>query len=112
MSTKQLGARTGIDQSRISKLEKAELEGNLTLASLKKIAEGLNMRLVYAFVPEEGLEKMVNNQAAKIAKKRISSVSQSMKLEDQELSEKEKSKTLHDLTQRILIESPKDFWDQ
>src|SRR5688500_1592039 len=72
MSTRQLAERAGIDQSRVAKLEKAEVEGNLTLSSLKKIAEGLNMRLVYAFVPEEGLEKMVTDQATKIAMNRVS----------------------------------------
>jgi predicted DNA-binding mobile mystery protein A len=112
MSTKQLGQKVGIDQSRISRLENAEIEGDLKLSSLKKIAEGLNMRFVYFFVPEEGLEQMVYNQANAIAKKRLNKVNQTMRLEDQELSEKDKANALEDLTQRILIDEPKDFWDQ
>jgi predicted DNA-binding mobile mystery protein A len=112
MSTKQLGKKVGIDQSRISRLENAEIEGDLKLSSLKKIAEGLNMRLVYFFVPEEGLEQMVYNQARAIAQKRMSKVNQTMRLEDQELTEKDKVKALDDLTQRILIDEPKDFWDE
>ena len=36
MTTKQLGKRVGIDQSRISRLENAEIEGDLKLSSLKK----------------------------------------------------------------------------
>ncbi|HTI12844.1 MAG TPA: mobile mystery protein A [Puia sp.] len=111
MSTKQLGKKVGIDQSRISRLENAEIEGDLKLSSLKKIAEGLNMRLVYCFVPEESLEEMMENQAKAIAQKRMNNVNQTMRLEDQELSEKEKAKALEDLTQRILIDEPKDFWD-
>ena len=111
MSTKQLGKKVGIDQSRISRLENAEIEGDLKLSSLKKVAEGLNMRLVYFFVPEESLEEMMKNQAKAIAQKRMNNINQTMRLEDQELSEKEKAKALEDLTQRILIEGPKDFWD-
>ena len=111
MSTKQLGKKVGIDQSRISRLENAEIEGDLKLSSLKKIAEGLNMRLVYYFVPEESLEEMMENQAKAIAQKRMNNINQTMRLEDQELSEKEKAKALEDLTQRILIDEPKDFWD-
>jgi predicted DNA-binding mobile mystery protein A len=111
MSTKQLGKKVGIDQSRISRLENAEIEGDLKLSSLKKVAEGLNMRLVYFFVPEESLEEMMKNQAKAIAQKRMNNINQTMRLEDQELSEKEKAKALEDLTQRILIDEPKDFWD-
>jgi len=111
MSTKQLGKKVGIDQSRISRLENAEIEGDLKLSSLKKIAEGLNMRLVYYFVPAESLEEMMENQAKAIAQKRMNNINQTMRLEDQELSEKEKAKALEDLTQRILIDEPKDFWD-
>lgn len=111
MSTKQLGKKVGIDQSRISRLENAEIEGDLKLSSLKKIAEGLNMKFVYCFIPEEGLEQMVTNQATKIARKRLNKVNQTMRLEDQELSDESKAKVLKDLTQKILVEEPKDFWD-
>lgn len=112
MTTTQLGKRAGIDQSRITRLEKAETEGDLKLSSLKKMAEGLDMQFVYAFVPKTSLESMVQEQAMKIALKRMKKVSHTMKLEDQELSEKEKAKVLEDLVQKILIEEPKDFWDQ
>lgn len=112
MTTTQLGKRAGIDQSRITRLEKAETEGDLKLSSLRKMAEGLNMQFVYAFVPKTSLETMVQEQAMKIALKRMQKVSHTMKLEDQELSETEKAKVLEDLVQKILIEEPKDFWDQ
>jgi predicted DNA-binding mobile mystery protein A len=112
LSNNKLGKRVGIDQSRISRLENAEIEGDLKLSSLKKIAEGLNMQFVYCFVPEESLEQMVNKQAKKIAQKRLNKVNQTMRLEDQELSDDAKAKVLKDLTQKILVEEPKDFWDQ
>ena len=111
MSSKQLGKRVGIDQSRISRLENAEIGGDLKLSSLKKIAEGLNMRLVYYFVPETSLEQIVYDQARAMAQKRMDKVNQTMRLEDQELSENQKARVLEDLTQQILIEEPKDFWD-
>jgi predicted DNA-binding mobile mystery protein A len=111
MSTKQLSKRVGIDQSRISRLENSEIEGDLKLSSLKKIAEGLDMKLVYYFVPKTSLEQMVYNQAKAIAQKRLNKVNQTMRLEDQELSESQKVKALEDLTQKILINEPKDFWD-
>lgn len=112
MSTKQLGKRVGIDQSRITRLENAETDGDLKLSSLKKVADGLDMQFVYAFVPKTSLEDMVQNQAKKIAKKRINKATHTMRLEDQELSAEQKAKAMEDLVQKILIDEPKDFWDQ
>ena len=62
MSTFQLAKRAGLNQSRISRIENAEVNGDLNLSTLKKIAEALNMRFVYAFVPGEGLEEMVRDR--------------------------------------------------
>lgn len=112
MSTKQLGKRVGIDQSRISRLENAEINGDLKLSSLKKIADGLNMKFVYGFISEDSLEDMVRKQAKEIALKRMAKVNQTMRLEEQELSEDQKQKALADLIQKIMIEEPKDLWDK
>jgi predicted DNA-binding mobile mystery protein A len=112
MSTKQLAQRVGLDQSRVSRIENAEMEGDLKLSTLKKMAEGLNMKLVYAFVPKDSLESIVMEQAQKVAEKRMAKISHSMKLEDQELSPNEKERAMQSLVQKILIEDPKDLWDQ
>lgn len=112
MSTKQLGQKVGIDQSRISRLENAEKKNELKLSSLKKIAESLNMKFVYAFIPADSLESMVREQAKKIALERMSKVNHTMRLEEQELSNEQKEKALEDLIQKIMIDEPKDFWDQ
>ncbi len=111
MSTQQLAKRVGIDQSRISRLENAEIDGDLKLSSLKKIADGLNMQFVYGFVPKDSLEDMVREQARKIALKRMGKVNHTMRLEEQELANDEKAKSFDDLVQKILIDNPKDFWD-
>ena|ERR1700761_3962801 len=112
MSTKQLSKKVGIDQSRISRLENAEIENDLKLSSLKKIAEALNMKFVYGFVPETSLEEMVLDQAKKIALERMAKVDHTMRLEQQELPNDQKQKVLDDLIQKIMIEEPQDFWDQ
>ncbi|GAB3995658.1 mobile mystery protein A [Spirosoma daeguense] len=112
MSTQQLAKRVGIDQSRISRLENSEIEGDLKLSSLKKIADGLNMRFVYGFVPTTSLEEMVWDQARKIALKRMGRVNHTMRLEEQELNDEAKANSLNDLIHKILIENPKDFWNQ
>jgi predicted DNA-binding mobile mystery protein A len=112
MSINSLARKVGIDPSRISRLENAEINGDLKLSSLKKIADALDMKFVYGFVPKSSLEEMVNTQAEKVAMERMAKVNHTMRLEAQELSTNEKIKVLNDLIQKILIEQPKDFWDK
>ncbi|VAW15161.1 hypothetical protein MNBD_BACTEROID05-80 [hydrothermal vent metagenome] len=111
LSSSQLGKKVGIDQSRISRLENAEKEGNLKLSSLQKIANGLNMKFVYGFVPKDTLETMVRDQAKRIALKRFEMLDNTMRLEKQALSDEDKKKALDDMIEKILIEQSKDFWD-
>ena len=121
LSASRLGKRAGIDQSRISRLESAEKSGDLKLSSLQKIAKALNMKFVYGFVPEgtegtEGtedtLEAMVREQAKKIALRRIETLEGTMRLEKQALSDEEQKRALNDMIEKILVDPPKDFWDQ
>jgi predicted DNA-binding mobile mystery protein A len=112
MSTRDLGKKVNLSQSRISRLENAEIDGDLKISSLKKMAERLNMTFVYAFVPNEPMEKIVRDQAMKIALKRFEKLNHTMRLEDQEITANEKSKALEDLVEKILHNPPKDFWLQ
>ena len=57
------------------------------LLTLKKIAEGLNMKFVYGFVPETTLEDVVQKQARKIATNHTHRLNRTMRLEQQELSD-------------------------
>lgn len=50
MTQEQLSQATGIDRADISKLERGE--GNPTLSSLERIAEGLGMKLRLQFIPQ------------------------------------------------------------
>lgn len=67
MSTRALGERCGLSQSRISLIEKGEIDGTLTLNTLEKVAEGLNCELVYFLQPKQGqtLEDLREHQAKK-----------------------------------------------
>ncbi|OGX27359.1 MAG: hypothetical protein A2787_07670 [Omnitrophica WOR_2 bacterium RIFCSPHIGHO2_01_FULL_48_9] len=112
LSASQLGIKTGIDQSRISRLENAEKTGDLKLSSLQKIAKGLNMKFVYGFVPEDTLEAMVREQAKRIALKRLKTLDNTMRLEKQALSNEEQKKALGDMIEKIAIDNLKDFWDE
>ena len=112
LSAAQLGKKAGVDQSRISRLENAEKNGDLKLSSLQKIAKSLNMKFVYGFVPEYTLEMMAREQAKRIARKRLKILDGTMRLEKQALSQEEQEKALDDMIEKILVDHPKDFWDE
>ena len=67
MTAHQLGARIGVSQSRIARIERDEVEDALTLATLRRVAEGLNCTLVYALVPNDPLEEIINARASAAA---------------------------------------------
>ncbi len=112
MTTKQLAKKAGLGQPRITRIENNETSGTLKISTLEKVAEALDMKFVYGFVPKDRLENIVGKQARKLAIERLNRVSHTMQLEDQQLSDTETEKALQDLIQKILIEDPKDFWDK
>lgn len=61
-----------------------QLTDSITLRSLRKAAEALDCRLVYALVPQDGsLQALVQKQALHKAKEIVSAVDHTMQLESQ-----------------------------
>ena len=52
MTSADLAKRTGIQQASLWRIENAEQNGEFKLSSMRRIAEGLNMKFVYALLPE------------------------------------------------------------
>lgn len=110
MTSGDLASRVGVNQSRIIHMEKSEIEGNIKISTMQKIADSLDMDFVYGFVPRTSLNTMVRKQAEKIALQKIKRLDHTMRLEMQELSSEEREKSLQDMIDKILIEEPRDFW--
>ncbi len=84
MSVRQMAERMGITQQSAARLEKNEAEDSITLKSLRKAAEALGCRLVYALVPSDGnLQDILDKQAIVKAKNIVSDVDHTMQLEAQ-----------------------------
>ncbi|MCU1390802.1 MAG: DNA-binding protein [Ilumatobacteraceae bacterium] len=83
MSTRELAARLQVTSPRISQIERGEVEGTLTLASLERVANALDCRLEYVLVPIEPLDEMVLARARGRAAGLTASVRQTMALENQ-----------------------------
>ena len=89
MSVRQMAERIGITQQSASRLEKNEAHDAITLRSLRKAAEALDCRLVYALVPKEGgLRDIVRRRALEKAAHIVGPVDHSMMLEAQDVDDR------------------------
>jgi predicted DNA-binding mobile mystery protein A len=112
MTTRQLGIRMGVSQPRIVKLEKSEVDGSITLDSLERAARAMGCRVVYALVPEKPLTDTMQERANVIADRRLASVEQTMRLEDQRVSDKKQQSEGRQRLVRELLRRPARLWDE
>ena len=92
-------------------MEAREIEDSLTLKTLRRVAEALGCRLVYAFVPRNGtLEDWVRQQAYQKASETFRSVDHSMTIEDQRVDDEQES--LEQLADDLLKQLDSSLWDQ
>jgi predicted DNA-binding mobile mystery protein A len=112
MSLKQLGKKLGITSPSIKEIEIREKNGTITLKTLNKVADALNMKVVYALIPKDkSLEAIIERAAYDAAKKIVMRTSISMKLEDQENTEERLMNAINAKTEEIVREMPKYLWD-
>jgi predicted DNA-binding mobile mystery protein A len=111
MTSAQLGQRIGVSQSRITRIEKDEAGDAITLATLRKAAEGLNCTLVYALVPNESLDAIVQARARAAAEAQLARTHHSMKLENQGLDKRDLADQRERLAADILAGDPRRLWD-
>lgn len=84
MSGGDLAKRLGVSQPRVAQLEKAEVSGDIKIATLERVADALGCDLVYALVPRSGsLEADVRTQARAKAVEQAGRAAHTMRLEDQ-----------------------------
>ena len=112
MSSAQLAKRLGVRQPSAVALEQSEAKGTIELATLRRVAEALDCTLVYALVPNQPLEKMVQKRAEKAAAERITRVDHSMRLEHQGLSRGELQAQHKRLVADLLRGNPRRLWDE
>ncbi len=78
-----LARRLGMTSAGVRKLELAEANQVISLATLRKLADALDCELQYALVPRKQLGQQLNERALLVASDRLRPVSHSMALEDQ-----------------------------
>lgn len=112
MSLKQLGKKLKITAQSVKEIEIREADKKVTLEKLNEVAEVLNLKLVYGFIPKDGsLEKMVEKRAFEIAQQIVLKTSHTMALEDQQNEPSRIKNAIKDRAQQIKNEMPKYLWD-
>jgi predicted DNA-binding mobile mystery protein A len=111
MSGKQFARRLGVAPPRINALEKNEMSGSVTIKTMQQAADALDCVFVYALIPRESLTDIIRKRALSLAGKRVSRVSHTMLLEEQQLSEEERKKALSSEVEKLFRGMPKELWD-
>ena len=110
MTTGQLAKRISIPQSNVQALEERERADRITLSSLKKAAEALDCDVVYVFIPRKGIEATLLERIKAFAQNRIASVSHTMALEEQQVSDSHLKSQFDDTVEQLVIHPPRNLW--
>lgn len=110
MTTAQLAERMGIQQSGVTLLEQREVDKKVTLETLERAARAMNCQLIYALVPRETLEKVVEEQALQAARHILKRTVHTMRLEVQEAGVAETSLHEQELAAEIKNKLDRRLW--
>lgn len=112
ITLQQLGNKLSITKQSLQLIERREVDGTITLKTLRDIANGLDMELVYGFVPKDGsLNALIERKANTLATQIVMRTSNTMKLEDQGNSKMRIQKAIQERSTAIQNEMPKILWD-
>lgn len=112
MTLQQLANRLSMTKQSVQEIEQREVEGSITLKSLREAAKALDMDLVYGLVPKDGsLDALIDRRARELATKIVQRTAHTMKLEDQENTESRVQKAIDERTALLKHEMPKVLWD-
>lgn len=101
--------KLGVSKQSISQLEKNEVMENITLKSLRQLAEAMNCEFHYAIVPHgRSLKSIVEKRAEEKARAVVKEVNKTMALEDQKINDPELSIKL--LAKEFAEKLNKNLW--
>ena len=109
MSAEQLAQRLRMTRQGVVQLERGERDQQISLASLRRAAEALDAELIYAIVPRKPIQQTLNERARTLARARTKRVAQSMRLEEQGISDLEEEQQIADYANELL-KRPRDLW--
>jgi len=111
VTNRQLAKRLRLKPQTIEDMQEYEAKETIKLTTLRKLAQALDCRLVYAVVPNKPLEEMRLEQARNVARRQLKPVAHSMSLEAQGVSDADQKSELDRLVQKLLAGNPRKLWE-
>jgi predicted DNA-binding mobile mystery protein A len=112
MTLEQFGSRLKTTKQAAKRLEDREVNGTITLNSLREAGKALEMKLVYGFVPNDGtIDNLITKKAEKLAQIIVLRTNQNMRLENQGIDQKKINDAISELAQELKREMKKSLWD-
>jgi predicted DNA-binding mobile mystery protein A len=93
-------APPGVSGQAVANLEGSEADGSIRLDSLRRAAEALDCKLVYALVPNASLDEIVDRRAHEIARRQVGRVQHTMLLEDQRGGDEDVERLIDELAEQ------------
>ncbi len=112
MHAKLIMEKAGIKSSELYRIEKAELEGTLTINKLKETANAMGCDFYYAVVPRGKIDSLIESKARRHAVKLLNSASVQMQLEDQATSRAQIELQVDKVSEQLIKEMPDWFWGE
>ena len=101
MSIADLAERLGVSPSTVLRFEQSEQSGRIQLDTLTRVADQLGCDVVYALVPRQPLEKVVDDRARELAVEELRGVGHTMELEAQGLSADRMAERVEELAKEL-----------
>jgi predicted DNA-binding mobile mystery protein A len=112
MTLEQLGNKLGISRQGVKKIEDSEVKGSASINALKEVAEAMDMKFVYGFVPKHGsLDKLLEDKARQMAEKIVLRTHHNMVLEDQSIGYGKVNNAVDELAKQLKEEMSKLLWE-
>lgn len=81
----ELAKLVSISPVTLAQAERREIEGKVSLSTLRKIAEAMECELIYSFVPKKDMKTLIHDKAFEKAAKTLGIADLHMKLENQKV---------------------------
>lgn len=112
MPAKVIMSRTNITKSELYRIERAEVDGTLTLNTLKKMAKAMDCDLHYVVVPRGSVQSVLEQKAYQHAKRLVGQASTQMQLEAQTVVDEKTELQIQLLANQLISEMPDWFWTE
>ena len=109
MSASDLARRLGVSRPSVSRMERDEVSGAITLKRLERAADALGCSLGYVLLPRLPLDQVVHTRAREVASRLLNQVGQTMTLEAQSTDAEEHDRLVEDLAADLVRET-RSLW--